>query len=404
MKKRVLFIDEDQERNGSTVSMEYLVRGFHARGYEVLVLSWKIAPRFTAGLTPWATVLDARRFLVPSITMCVHFTYTTPPWSVKGIISIGKDLVKFVAGFILVRKAIRVHLPDLVYLNEYSVVQASVAASTCGVPAVVHIRSQMLQGALGIRRRLIAWLVLRFNEAVFAITRFEAEQLRPSTSERAKISVVGEFVPPPPPGIPAADFARHGFGLPVGRPIVAMLGGIKDIKGTIDFLQAATEIVRARPAIGFVVAGGNYRDGSPAHRAYYDRCMQEVESLRRGGWIFMLGDVPNPLELIAASDIIVSPSIRTHFSRPVVEAWRLGKPVIAVATEHMRDLITHEIDGLLVDAADPPALARAVERLLGDQALCLRLSKNGKKKAEAEFDAETNLRIIVDTCDAQVRR
>jgi len=372
MKKRILFIDEDQERNGSTVSMEYLVRGFHDRGYEVLVLSWKTDPRSMTGLTPWATMLDARSRVFTTITMCVHFSYTMPPWSLRGMISLGKDLVKFVGGFALVKKAIRTHRPDLVYLNEYSVVQASLAAFSCGVPAVVHIRSRMLRGALGVRRRVVAWLVLHFNRSVFAITRLEAEQLHPRSSERTKITVVGEFVLPPPPGASDVDLLRRGFGLPAGKSIVTMLGGIKDLKGTIEFLQAAGEVVRARPDAVFVVAGGDYRDGNPAHRAYYDRCMREVESLRRSGSICMLGAIPNPLDLITASDIIVSPSTLTHFSRPVVEAWRLGRPVIAASTEHMRDLITHESDGLLVAPGNASALARAVERLLEDHALCLR--------------------------------
>ena len=404
MRKRILFIDEDQERNGSTVSLEYLVRGFHEREYEVLVLSWKLAPRFTAGLTPWATVVDARRAMVPSITMCVHFICSTPPWSLQGLISIGKDLMKFVAGFILVHREIRTQKPDLVYLNEYSVVQASLAAFACGVPAVVHIRSQMLRGALGVRRRLVARLVLRFNQSVFAITRLEAEQLHPRSSERAKISVIGEFVPPPPRGISDAGLLREGFGLPAGKSIVAMLGGIKDLKGTIDFLQAAGEVVRAHPDVVFVVAGGDFRDGSPEHREYYDRCMREVESLRHSGSICMLGGIPNPLDLIAASDIIVSPSTLTHFSRPVVEAWRLGRPVIATSTEHMRDLITHESDGLLVDPGNPHALARAIVRLLEDRRLALRMAEKGREKAEAEFDAEKNLGVIIDRCDAHVRR
>jgi glycosyltransferase involved in cell wall biosynthesis len=403
MKKRILFIDEDQERNGSTVSMEYLVRGFHARGYDVLVLTWKTDARSKAGLTPWATMLDARWGVFTTITMCVHFAYTMPPWSLRGFTSIVKDLVKFVVGFAIVRKAIKTYRPDLVYVNEYSVVQASVAAAVSGVPAVVHIRSQMLEGVLGVRRRLVAGLVLKCNEAVFAITRFEAEQMHPRPSERAKVCVVGEFVPPPPSGVSDAAVLRNGFGLPAGRPVVAMLGGIKDIKGTIDFLLAAGEIVRTRPDVVFAVAGGDYREGSPAHRGYYDRCMREVELLRRSGSICMLGEIPNPLDLITASDIIVSPSTATHFSRPVVEAWRLGKPVIAASTAHMRDLITHESNALLVDAGDPGGLARAIIRLLEDHPLCRRLAEMGKEKAEAEFDAETNLRIIVDRCDTHVR-
>ncbi|MGB2869566.1 MAG: hypothetical protein WBD36_14010, partial [Bacteroidota bacterium] len=81
MTNRVLFIDEDQGRNGSTVSMEYLVEGFHARGYDVYVLSWKSDPRAKEALTKHATVLDGRRGRITTITLCVHFLYTFSPFS-----------------------------------------------------------------------------------------------------------------------------------------------------------------------------------------------------------------------------------------------------------------------------------------------------------------------------------
>lgn len=81
MKKRVLVIDEDQERNGSTVSLEYLVRGFRDRGYDVVVLTWKYRAPDAAGLKRSATLIDGRIGFVTTITLCVHFAYSMSPFS-----------------------------------------------------------------------------------------------------------------------------------------------------------------------------------------------------------------------------------------------------------------------------------------------------------------------------------
>jgi glycosyltransferase involved in cell wall biosynthesis len=178
-----------------------------------------------------------------------------------------------------------------------------------------------------------------------------------------------------------------------------MLGGIKQIKGTEDVLRAALEVVPAHPRLLVVIAGSDFRDGSLERRAYYGRCMEVIASLRASRSIRMVGEIPNPLELIAASDIVVSPSPESHFPRPVIEAWRLRKPVIAASTAHIHDLVTQEVNGLIVPPGDPHRLAQAIVRLLDDPALGERLAQEGKTKAESDFDAERNVDVIVDRCN-----
>jgi glycosyltransferase involved in cell wall biosynthesis len=400
MSRRILFIDEDQARNGSTVSMEYLVRGFAAAGFEVSVLTWKQEERAKGELRKSARLIDGRWGILTSPTMCVHFTYTASPLSWAGMRNIAKDVIKFVLGFLRVRTVIRRERPDIVYLNEYSVIQAAVAARMCGVPAVVHVRSRMLEGKWGIRRWILSRLVLRYADAIFAITAIEAEQWKARESEHRKIAVVGEFVPLDRPTTSDRTALLKDFGLPADRKLIVMVGGVMAIKGTRDFLEAGTGALARCPDAMLVLAGGTRMPADPDRRAYHELTMEFARKLEREDRLRLLGEIINPLDLMAVTDVLVVPTRVTHFSRPVVEAWGFAKPVIAYRVAHLENLMRNEVDGLLVEPGDVAGLTAAMVRLIENPLLCKQLGEAGRRKTAASFDAKENLSIIVARCSA----
>lgn len=403
MKGRILFIDEDQQRNGSTVSLEYIVRAFHKADYDPVVLTWKTQEREMEWLRRHATLLDGRRGPVNTVTMCFHFMYTASAFSLAGIKNIVKDMVKFVTGFFLIRRVIREVRPVLVYLNEYSIVQGALAARTCGVPTAMHIRSLMLEGSCGIRRKLMACMVRRWVDAVFAITQVEAEQFRTHEGVPGKVQVIGEFVPMIAGERSGPDHERVEVPLPPGRKVVLMLGGFLEIKGSLDFLQAAGSVLAQRPDTVFVLAGSPKGDIDVVRAAYDKECADVSAPLLASGGLLLPGSVSRPLELMAACDVLIAPTRQTHFSRPVVEAWSCGKPVIAYRVPHLENLIAHDRDGLLVEPGDIGGLVAAILRLLNDGALARTMGERGREKAAASFDERTNLAAIVDRCASLMR-
>ena len=72
-----------------------------------------------------------------------------------------------------------------------------------------------------------------------------------------------------------------------------------------------------------------------------------------------------------------------------------GVPVVATASPGTRDIVTSGVDGLLVDAHTPAAMADALLRVLGDDAYRQRLrlgaaasaEKFGLQTAVARYDA-----------------
>jgi glycosyltransferase involved in cell wall biosynthesis len=74
-------------------------------------------------------------------------------------------------------------------------------------------------------------------------------------------------------------------------------------------------------------------------------------------------------EYYRAADVFVFPSRIEGMPNVVLEAMAYGLPIIASDVPGNRELILHEDTGLLVPPEDPPALAAAIERLIGEAAL-----------------------------------
>jgi glycosyltransferase involved in cell wall biosynthesis len=83
--------------------------------------------------------------------------------------------------------------------------------------------------------------------------------------------------------------------------------------------------------------------------------------------------------------IVVCPSRSEGFGVVCAEAMAHGKPVVASAVGGLVNLVEHERTGLLVPPKDPPALRAALDRLLADGDLRLRLGRAGREKIVAGY-------------------
>jgi glycosyltransferase involved in cell wall biosynthesis len=90
-------------------------------------------------------------------------------------------------------------------------------------------------------------------------------------------------------------------------------------------------------------------------------------------------------EILSASDIFLNTTNVDNTPVTVTEAMACGLCVVTTNVGGIPYLVEHERDALLVPPDDPPAMAGAVLRVLGDPALAERLSRQGRQKAE-QFD------------------
>lgn len=110
--------------------------------------------------------------------------------------------------------------------------------------------------------------------------------------------------------------------------------------------------------------------------------------------VHVLGFVPPPdlRALYAGARLFCLPSIREGFGLPVLEAMAQGTPVVTSAGTATEEVVGDA--GLVVDPADVEGLARAMERILRDDALARRLGELGRERA-ATFTWERTAESLV---------
>jgi glycosyltransferase involved in cell wall biosynthesis len=78
--------------------------------------------------------------------------------------------------------------------------------------------------------------------------------------------------------------------------------------------------------------------------------------------------------VLRAADSAVLSSRWENFPHVLVEALAVGTPVVATAVGGVPEIVQDGLNGLLVPPEQPPALAAALRRLLGDDELRDRLA------------------------------
>lgn len=93
-------------------------------------------------------------------------------------------------------------------------------------------------------------------------------------------------------------------------------------------------------------------------------------------------DVPRHL---AASSVVAMPSAWEGMPMAAIEAAWAGRAVVGSDVPGLAAVVDHGVTGLLVDAADPDALAEALVSVADDAEYAWTLGRAARTKAEAEF-------------------
>ena len=95
--------------------------------------------------------------------------------------------------------------------------------------------------------------------------------------------------------------------------------------------------------------------------------------------------------LMSEATAVVIPSTWFEtFGFGTIEAYSLGRPVVASDLGALQETVVHDTTGLRVPPGDPVALAAALDRLAGDAALCARLGAAARAHYEAEYTPGRN--------------
>jgi phosphatidyl-myo-inositol alpha-mannosyltransferase len=167
--------------------------------------------------------------------------------------------------------------------------------------------------------------------------------------------------------------ARPLAGMPSGRRLL-WVGRLDRQKGFPIAIRAFGLLAREIADLWLLVVGDGRDRGAVAELP--------AEARRR---VLLYGDVAHAdlPAYHASSDVFLSAALgQESFGMVLVEAMAAGLPVVATDITGYREVLRHQMDGLLVPPNDPAALANALRDVLSEPALAERLTSGGRARAE----------------------
>ena len=177
-----------------------------------------------------------------------------------------------------------------------------------------------------------------------------------------------------------ATAVRAEFGWSAEVPLIVFIGRLMAQKAVADLVAAIDILQHVRPdAKTLIIGGGPLRDEliETAHKFDLDDKVRFV------------GHREDAQRLLAAADLLVLPSLYEGLPNVVLEAMRLGKPVVATAAPGTTEVVVDGETGLLVPLQNPTELARGIRKVLADNELAKRLGEAGRERVAREFGVQT---------------
>jgi glycosyltransferase involved in cell wall biosynthesis len=115
-----------------------------------------------------------------------------------------------------------------------------------------------------------------------------------------------------------------------------------------------------------------------------------------------LGEVNDMIKawLLSNCELLCVPSLDESFGMVYAEAMSYGKPVVAIDTPPLNEIIEPELTGLLVRPDDTDALRMALGRLLLDKRLHKEIGEAAKRAYKERFSPERIIRRILEVYKA----
>lgn len=345
---RILHVDAETGFSGGEVQVFLLMAGLRARGH-VNVLA---AP-------PDSVAIDTARttgFDVAPVRMSADWDFP----AVRRL-----------------RKVIAEHAPDVVHLHTGRATWlGGLAARGTGVPAITTRRMDR-EVKRNWRTRLVYGKLVQRAVAISTPVR---ECLERGGVPVEKIALIHSAVDPAAL-VPRRSRweLRRELETDENELVLLTLASLVERKGIDVLLTAVAELVSrgVRPIVW--IAG----DGE-------ERQELKRQGLELGlvGCVHFLGHRRDSADLLNACDIFVLPARREGLGVSALEALAAGRPVVASRVGGLAEVVIDGECGLTVPPGDAPALARALERVLGDPELRARLGAAGPARVASGFLAE----------------
>lgn len=168
-------------------------------------------------------------------------------------------------------------------------------------------------------------------------------------------------------------------------PVITMIGRMNREKGYHDLVEALQR-VRDMPWQALFIG---------PDEGFLTSIMHQINQHRLQDRIRILGQRKDITDLLAVTDVYVLPSYREGLPRSLIEAQAMAVPCVATNIRGCREVVEEGVTGFLITPGDSEALGAALQKLLKEPELRLRMGQEGRWRMHRCFDeAEVGRKVM----------
>ncbi|HEX8328890.1 MAG TPA: glycosyltransferase family 4 protein [Hymenobacter sp.] len=170
--------------------------------------------------------------------------------------------------------------------------------------------------------------------------------------------------------------------LPAGAVLLGLVGRFDENKGQLFVVEAFAALHQRHPNAHLLLVGESTRNIGDGYR---HAVLAKIESLGLGHAVHVRGFTLQPEIAYQALDISVVASTNETYGMVTIEAMATGLPVVASAAGGTLSIVANGRTGLLFPVGDQHAFGAAVEQLIQQPTLAVKIGQQAQAEALATY-------------------
>lgn len=174
---------------------------------------------------------------------------------------------------------------------------------------------------------------------------------------------------------------QHFDFIPSENPIILYVGLLEPHKGIVELVHAYKYLID-NIKVTLILRG----DGSL--KRWVLKQKNNMKNRHKGSKIIILPKLSSTIlfHIMNNASIIVLPSHKEWFGMVLLEAMTLQKPTITTSSGGPPEIITNNVNGILINPYDANELSNAILKLLNNKKMRDRIGINALKNAQRRYD------------------
>ncbi len=197
------------------------------------------------------------------------------------------------------------------------------------------------------------------------------------------------------PSLDKLDEVKRALGITEQDICLGTIARFDPIKNHLMMLRAFHDCLASQPNLKLVIVG----DGEM--RAQIEA---EIDKLGIANKVVLTGYKTNPQQYLAIMDIFLLSSFSEGTSMTLLEAMSIGKPCVVTDAGGNKEVIAHNINGLVTPNDSQDEFAASILKIIQDPNLSEMYAQNSTLRFANHFDIKCMTEIFSDTYQAVLSR